>query len=77
MFYVCKNVPFIVYFNKVNEYLLEQTEFNFCVNDFKINDFVCQEGEYLEYIVDFDREYTIKLNLYKLDKNIFEFCTKI
>lgn len=66
---------FLIYFNRFPADKIQYTTYKVNLNgDIKSGN-VCKQGEYLEFYVEYTRENIIKITLYNINNQIFEFCT--
>lgn len=65
----------LVYFNKISDDISELITYKIDLNGVVESGKVCKQGEYLEFNVEYTRENIIKITLYNINNQIFEFCT--
>lgn len=65
----------LVYFNKISDDIIQYTTYKINLNGVINTGNVCKQGEYLEFYIEPYPKNSINLEIYSLEKQIFEFCT--
>lgn len=66
---------FIIYFNDIQESKVKQTTYDFIVNEVVFSGTALNKDKYIEYNVEYSRNYDLKMIMYNSNEKIFEFCT--
>ena len=66
---------FIIYFNDILESKVKQTTYDFIVNEVVFSGTALNKDKYIEYNVEYSRNYDLKMIMYNSNEKIFEFCT--
>ena len=65
----------LIYFNSIPSDIIEYTTYKIDLNGVVKLGNVCKQGEYIELSAESYQKNSIRLTLYRLNKQIFEFCT--
>ena len=65
----------VVYFNKIHDYMINQIKYEININGIINTVSASKNGDYSEFYIDYNKECSVYITLYRANKELFEFCT--